>query len=187
MTDTQHGVTAPPAPATGSLQEMLGATDEHVAIVRAEFGEHALGAHLSGFMLGLQHARGGESDAAKAAAATWGMPVETVRLLQPGTQVILLEETSGESADGEERSYPAGTIGEVSEVRMLPAPQGLAATVIIGPQDGEEAIVNVFDEGDPWFPLAHADAVLRLCTALALPANPDTCLKVSRIVAAGQP
>lgn len=87
-----------------------------------------------------------------------GMTTNDVRALKPGTKVTVLEETSGESADGQERTYPAGTLGEVTEVRTLPEPQGLAVTVIIGPRDGEEAIVNVFDEGDAWFPLELADA-----------------------------
>ncbi len=84
------------------------------------------------------------------------MSVELVRLLVRGMPVRLLEQTSGEGADGEEHVYPVGTIGEVSSVEQLPAPQGLAVTVIIGPQDRDEAIVNVFDEGDDWFPLELA-------------------------------
>jgi hypothetical protein len=83
-----------------------------------------------------------------------GMPLERVRLLQPGTPIVLLDDTTGESGDGVERSYAAGTAGEVRSVRTLPAPQGLAVTVVVGPQEGDEAIVAVFDEGDPRFPFA---------------------------------
>lgn len=88
-----------------------------------------------------------------------GMPAETVRGLRRGTLVTLLEATSGNGADDEERSYPVGTQGEVAGVRMLPAPQGLAITVVIGPQEGDEAIVNVFDETDPCYPIALASPV----------------------------
>ena len=88
-----------------------------------------------------------------------GMAPEMVRALRKGTLVTLLEATSGNGADDREHSYPIGTQGEIAGVRMLPAPQGLAVTVIIGPQDGEEAIVNVFDEADPCFPLALASPV----------------------------
>ncbi|MFZ3482103.1 hypothetical protein [Sphingomonas sp. 3-13AW] len=86
-----------------------------------------------------------------------GMSIELVRLLLPGMNVRMLEPTSGEGADGEEYAYAVGTIGEVSSVDTRPEPQGLAVTVIIGPQDGDQAIVNVFDEGDAWFPLELAD------------------------------
>lgn len=86
-----------------------------------------------------------------------GMSAALVAMLGMGMQVRLLEDTSGEGADGNEHAYPVGTIGEVSKVERLPAPQGLAVTVIIGPQDGDEAIVNVFDEGDDWFPLELVD------------------------------
>lgn len=83
-----------------------------------------------------------------------GMPIDKVRELRPGTIIEILEKTMGDSADGEERTYPAGTLGEVASIGTLPGPQGLAVTVVIGPQSGEEAIVNVFDEGDPCFPFA---------------------------------
>lgn len=85
-----------------------------------------------------------------------GMPIDAVRALQKGTLLTLLEPTSGEGADGEEHVYPVGTTGEVFGLAVLPAPQGLAVTVVIGPQDGDKAIVNVFDEGDACFPFALA-------------------------------
>lgn len=52
-TPTQEDREAP-AP-VGSLQAMLGATNEEVALVKQEFGEGAIGAHLSGFMFAMRH------------------------------------------------------------------------------------------------------------------------------------
>jgi len=128
-----------------------------------------------------------------------GMPTEDVRSLRPGTKVVTMEETSGESADGQERTYPIGTLAEVSHVDTLPMPQGLAVTVIIGPQDGDEAIVNVFDEGDAWYPIQLAEtavmqpspdkveeAFVRLCAALGVPATAGAYLEVPRILAAAR-
>lgn len=90
-----------------------------------------------------------------------GMSIDAVRLLAPGTLVTMLQETTGEDSGGDERTYPPGTIGEVTGLRVLPAPQRLAVTVLIGPQEGDEAIVNVFDEGDACFPfgLPHETAL----------------------------
>ena len=128
-----------------------------------------------------------------------GMTTDDVRDLRPGTRLVTMEETSGESADGRERTYPAGTIAEVSRVETLPMPQGLSVTVIIGPQDGDEAIVNVFDEGDAWFPIEPAatarmqpapdrieEAFVRVCEALGVPATTGAYLEVPRILAAAR-
>lgn len=81
-----------------------------------------------------------------------GLSVDEVRTLAPGTSVILLEETSGEGADGVERIYDVGTEGVISQVEKYTNIQGWAVTVIIGPTDGDEAIVNVFDETDSLYP-----------------------------------
>lgn len=128
-----------------------------------------------------------------------GMTTDDVRDLRPGTRVVTMEETSGESADGRERSYPVGTLAEVSRVETLPMPQGLSVTVIIGPQDGDEAIVNVFDEGDAWFPIEPAatavmqpapekieEAFVRVCEALGVPATAGAYLEVPRVLAAAR-
>lgn len=77
-----------------------------------------------------------------------GMPLDEVKQLAPGTLVAMQIETRGESADGVERTYPIGTTAMVESATQLPAPQGYAVTLIIGPQDGDKAIVNVFDEAD---------------------------------------
>jgi hypothetical protein len=128
-----------------------------------------------------------------------GMTTDDVRDLRPGTMVVTMEETSGESADGQERTYPIGTLAEVSRVETLPMPQGLSVTVVIGPQDGDEAIVNVFDEGDAWFPIEPAntavmqpapdrieEAFVRVCEALGVPATAGAYLEVPRVLAAAR-
>lgn len=151
------------------LQAQIGeATDNLAYIASAEGQSHSqnaimerIGAHLTlAGVLARQLATGNVLTISpeRANAEPQGMSVELVRMLAPGMKVRLLEQTSGEGADGEEHEYPIGTIGQISSVDQLPAPQGLAVTVIIGPQDGDEAIVNVFDEGDKWFPLELVQA-----------------------------
>lgn len=86
-----------------------------------------------------------------------GMTEVQVAGLAQGARVVLLEETMGEGADGREHVYPIGTVGTVSSIEIHAAPRGVTATVVIGPADGEEAIVNVFDAGDASYPFEMAD------------------------------
>lgn len=60
-----------------------------------------------------------------------------------GQFVRMLVESSGGDPDGEERSFPVGSLALISGIEHLPDPQGWAFTLLI---EGE--IVNVFDEGD---------------------------------------
>lgn len=84
--------------------------------------------------------------------ARMGMTNTQARQLRTGDRLVMTEETRGVGADDVEHVYPGRTPGVVSRVDMLPAPQGLAVTVIIGPTDGDAAIVNVFDETDALYP-----------------------------------
>lgn len=146
------------------LREQLGEAQDNLSYIASAEGHPSgqdllidrISAHLEmASVLAEQLARDNETTFSpeRPGHSRRGMSAALVALLGAGMQVRLLEETSGEGADGEEHVYPIGTAGEVSKVERLPAPQGLAVTVVIGPQDGEEAIVNVFDEGDDWFPL----------------------------------
>lgn len=63
-------------------------------------------------------------------------------------QVRLLIVTSGEDASGTQRSYPTGTTGVIDRIERFDNEQGIAMTLVIGPTDGDEAIVNLFDELD---------------------------------------
>jgi len=81
-----------------------------------------------------------------------GMTKDQVQLLPLGTKIRLTEVTSGESADGVERSYPVGTEGTIERHHNFGGDQGFAVTVVIGPTEGDEAIVNLFDEMDPIYP-----------------------------------
>lgn len=84
--------------------------------------------------------------------ARTGMTSVQASQLRTGDRLVMTEETRGVGADDVEHVYPERTPGVVSRVDMLPAPQGLAVTVIIGPTDGDAAIVNVFDETDALYP-----------------------------------
>lgn len=81
-----------------------------------------------------------------------GMTSEQASRLRTGDRLVMTEETRGVGADDVEHVYPKHTPGVVSRVDLLQGAQGLAVTVIIGPTDGDQAIVNVFDETDPLYP-----------------------------------
>ena len=83
---------------------------------------------------------------------------EDVVLLKRGDVLIMHEATMGEGDDGIERIYAPGTRAVFWMREQLGPPFGVAATLIIGPEDNDEAIVNCFYECDPsGFPFRRAE------------------------------
>ncbi|WP_278393858.1 hypothetical protein [Sphingobium yanoikuyae] len=77
------------------------------------------------------------------------MSRDEVQQLVRGDSLIMHEATMGEGNDGIERIYAPGTPAIFWMLERLGSPHGLAATLIIGPQDDDTAIVNCFYECDP--------------------------------------
>jgi hypothetical protein len=75
------------------------------------------------------------------------MTADEAYALHEGAKVVVLVECTGDDPEGVERTYPAGTGGTVTGVRVLPAPQGITVTICVG-YDEDDAIVAVFDESD---------------------------------------
>lgn len=75
------------------------------------------------------------------------MTLAEARLLRAGSKVVMLTDNVGGDCDDVERMHPAGSVGRVTSLRELPAPQGLAVTIAIG-EDEDTAICATFDESD---------------------------------------
>lgn len=89
------------------------------------------------------------------------MSSEDVQKLVRGDRLIMHEATMGEGNDGVERIYAPGTFATFWLLERLGSPFGLAVTLIIGPRDDDEAIVNCFYENDPsGFPFRRAEPML---------------------------
>lgn len=65
-----------------------------------------------------------------------------------GQRVRMLVETMGADANDEERTYPVGTEAVIDTIEYLNEKQGVSFALVIGPTDGDEAIVNCFDQED---------------------------------------
>ncbi|MDT7533761.1 hypothetical protein OVY48_10025 [Sphingobium sp. SA2] len=86
------------------------------------------------------------------------MTKDDVQSLVRGDRLIMHEATMGVGNDGVEHIYAPGTPAIFWMLERLGSATGLAATLVIGPADDDEAITNFFYERDPaGFPFRRAD------------------------------